>query len=105
MERNATDERIKEAVRDAYGGIARRYVEEPQRASCCGPSQPAACCGPSAATVDTSEAATRLYSAEEMVVEGASFDPASEVPPADWVDKLGLFTDLNEPVAVDLDDA
>ncbi len=66
MEKSATDERIREAVRDAYGGIARRYVEEPQRASCCGPSQPADCCGPSAATIDTSEAATRLYSTAEI---------------------------------------
>ena len=66
METSTTDERIKEAVRDAYGGIARRYVEEPQRRSCCGPSQATDCCGPSAVTIDTSEAATRLYSTEEL---------------------------------------
>ncbi len=66
MDTSATDERIKEAVRDAYGGIARRYVEEPQRASCCGPSQPSDCCGPTAATIDTSEAAARLYSTQEL---------------------------------------
>ena len=72
----ATDERIKEAVRQAYGDIARRFVEEPAlgtsrgqaeaptQASCCGPSAAAvedtaqaSCCGPSAAAVeDTAQA-------------------------------------------------
>ncbi len=66
MEKSATDERIKEAVRDAYGSIARRYVEEPQRACCCGPSQPTDCCAPSAATIAAGEAATRLYSMKEL---------------------------------------
>jgi arsenite methyltransferase len=62
MSKTMTDERIKEAVRETYGGIARRFVEEPAgtaRASCCGPTQTtedkdkqaaqAGCCGPSPA--------------------------------------------------------
>ena len=44
------DEKIRSAVRQAYGGIARRFVEEPApgpadgtaRASCCGPAESAA---------------------------------------------------------------
>jgi arsenite methyltransferase len=73
-----TDQRIKEAVRDAYGGIARRFVEEPAgRATvgCCGSSQAAesrdehpaqtSCCGPSEAGVEPT-AAARFYSAEEL---------------------------------------
>ncbi len=72
------DERIKEAVRDTYAGIARRFVDEPAgppRASCCGPTQTAesqdrqadqsGCCGPSAAAEET--AAARFYSVEELV--------------------------------------
>ena len=74
MSEGKTEEQIKDAVRNAYGSIARRYSEELQqvkqvsccgsspaaggsgqalRASCCGPSPAAAtsgsCCGPSAA--------------------------------------------------------
>jgi arsenite methyltransferase len=78
------EERIKEAVREAYGGIARRFVEEPDletgKASCCGPTQrrsqasccgPAesqaqtSCCGPSEVSVETSSAA-RLYEGEDL---------------------------------------
>jgi len=79
-----TDERIKEAVRETYGGIARRFVEEPASgpekaaegpapASCCGPSEAVAderpqtsCCGPSEAVADCSSVAARFYSAEEL---------------------------------------
>ena len=66
MSEIATDERIKEAVRQAYGDIATRFVEEPSRASCCGPSQPTSCCGPSKAAVETTDIAARFYSAEEL---------------------------------------
>jgi len=83
-----TDERIKEAVREAYGGIARRFVEEPATASCCGPTQAvedasqSSCCGPSPAAVgdvsqssccgpaeddaECSGGAARFYSSEEL---------------------------------------
>jgi SAM-dependent methyltransferase len=81
-----TDERIKEAVRDTYGGIARRFVEDtagtqqagccgPTQTSCCGPGQTApgqdrlgaqaSCCGSSEPAVDQG-AAVRFYSAEEL---------------------------------------
>jgi arsenite methyltransferase len=62
----ATDERIKEAVCQAYGDIASRFVGEPSRASCCGPSQPASCCDPSEVTVENAGAAARFYSTEEL---------------------------------------
>jgi len=72
-----TDEKIKEAVRQTYGSLARRFVEEPAPTSCCGPSQPANCCGPSEVAVESTNTAARLYSAEELVglpdsVTGAS---------------------------------
>jgi arsenite methyltransferase len=74
MSEVTADERIKEAVRQAYGGIARRFVEEPAlstvegsaRASCCGPSQSTDCCSPSEAAVENTGTATRLYPAEEL---------------------------------------
>ena len=68
------DEKIKEAVRQRYGGIARRFVEgsegmkkggaeEPVRASCCseGPSEQmsaSSCCGPSRMGVEEAVAET-----------------------------------------------
>ena len=54
MSEMVKDERIKEAVRDAYGGIARRVTGERgsvQPADCCGQAQEApqrvSCCDPS----------------------------------------------------------
>jgi arsenite methyltransferase len=76
MNGTMTDERIKDAVRQTYGDIARRFVEEPaegpSQRSCCGPSpassrEPAqkSCCGPSEASVDVSGAA-KFYPTEEL---------------------------------------
>jgi SAM-dependent methyltransferase len=76
MDNVVTDERIKEAVRETYGGVARRFVGEPApragRASCCGPGQEVAesqsqagCCGSSEAAVETAVAA-RFYSDDEL---------------------------------------
>ncbi len=66
MSKIATDERIKEAVRQAYGGIASQFVEGPAGASCCGPSQSTSCCGPSEVTVENTGAAVKFYSTEEL---------------------------------------
>jgi arsenite methyltransferase len=73
-----TDERIKEAVRDAYGDIARRFVEEPaDRAAggCCGSARTAerhgerpaqeGCCGQSRAAAEPAVAA-RFYATGEL---------------------------------------
>lgn len=73
MNDSKTDEKIKGAVRQTYGDIARRFVESPERASCCGPStgsgcgpgQPPSCCGPSEASTEGTGAA-RFYSAGEL---------------------------------------
>ncbi len=78
MDEERTSERIKDAVRDTYGGIARRFAEEPQvptRTGCCGPSPApetgaeraaqASCCGSSEAAV-AQTAAARFYAAEEL---------------------------------------
>jgi arsenite methyltransferase len=75
MDENTAGERIKEAVRQAYGDVARRSLGEPARPSCCGPSQPSCCaasqpadcaCAPSEASADTLSAATRLYGTEVL---------------------------------------
>jgi arsenite methyltransferase len=78
MSKVVTDEQIRDAVRDTYGRIARRFVEEPkaaERTSCCGPSEAAGskddqpaqtgCCGPSDAVVDQVGAAA-FYPADEL---------------------------------------
>ncbi len=68
---------IKQAVRQTYGNIARRFVEEPARtASCCGPAPSeakaesktaqASCCGPSEAPAESTGSAAKLYSAGEL---------------------------------------
>jgi arsenite methyltransferase len=89
MSEGNSAERIKNAVRDAYGSIARAFAEEPQgpaQACCCGPSSGAEragtraprtnCCGPSEASA-AQTAANRFYAAEELAelpesVTGAS---------------------------------
>jgi arsenite methyltransferase len=60
------DERIKEAVRQTYGDIARRFGGGAGQANCCGPGQPSSCCGPSEATVEATGAAAKFYLAEEL---------------------------------------
>jgi arsenite methyltransferase len=67
MRTSTRDEKIKEAVRHTYGGIARRHVAETRRPSCCGPGQAAECgCRPSAQAIEVAESATRLYSPDEL---------------------------------------
>ena len=74
MSDKATDEKVKEAVRQAYGRAARRFVEEPAQAGCCGaeasssdsPEQSATCCGAAEAAGVEASSALRLYSAEEL---------------------------------------
>ncbi len=89
-----TDEKIKEAVRQTYGGIARRFEEAPaadglRQVACCGPAQKAdetpaqsmgkgaSCCGPSEGAVEIASGAAALYPGEELAglpdsVTGAS---------------------------------
>lgn len=47
----------------------------------------------------------KLYSSDQMEVPGAVFSPEDEMPPADWPDTTGVFTDLNAPVVIDWDEA
>ncbi len=68
-----TDEGIKEAVRQTYGDIARRFVEEPVLSNGLSPSKGAvegparaSCCGPSEAVADSTSTAVMLYSAGEL---------------------------------------
>ena len=42
----------------------------------------------------------KLYSSPEMI-EGATFDPTTEIPPENWATLPDQFTDLNEPVLVE----
>jgi len=73
------DEKIKGAVRQHYGDIARRFTGEldlaeakPAQASCCGPSPAAkpaqaSCCGPApAAEAPAGSDAARLYPTEDL---------------------------------------
>jgi SAM-dependent methyltransferase len=117
MREMAKDEEIKEAVRDAYGGIARRVAWAPAssqpvgccgsaqeastQAGCCGSSQEApvrtSCCDPSA-PVETGPAA-RFYSEAELeglpdTVTGASLGcgnplAIAELQPGEVVLDLG----------------
>jgi arsenite methyltransferase len=81
MNEVTTHEKIKEAVRQAYGDIARRFVEKPVpaaveergRAGCCGPSEAATedadragCCDPSEVVAESTGGAAKLYSTEEI---------------------------------------
>ena len=81
MDEVQKDEKIKGAVRQHYGEIARRFVDEPaprtekvSRASCCGPAETrvaetaqSSCCGPApAAEVPAGTDAARLYPVEEL---------------------------------------
>ena len=66
------DDKIKEAVRQAYGGIARQHSPTPGASSCCGARQESSCCRPSqtsscCGTADpTAASAATLYPAAEI---------------------------------------
>ena len=66
------DEKIKDAVREAYGNVARRFVKEPTGTSCCGPSPAAveepkeSCCGPTETPAESAGYAARFYSDVEL---------------------------------------
>lgn len=70
-------EEIKEAVRQAYGGVARQFATGPAKASCCGSGRGSSCCGPQRVEIDAPGAAERFYTADELsglpeTVTGAS---------------------------------
>jgi arsenite methyltransferase len=81
MDNVQKEEKIKGAVRQHYGEIARRFVDESavetnkvSRASCCGPAETnvakaaqASCCGPAPAAEAASDSdAARLYPVDEL---------------------------------------
>lgn len=84
MSNEAMDDKIKTAVRQTYGQIARQFVQEPVRSSCCepqqaasccepqpatsccGPKQTTSCCGPSEPAEEATGPAGRYYSAHEL---------------------------------------
>lgn len=43
----------------------------------------------------------KLYSDDNMIVDGSGFSAAAEAPPADWDAQPGIYTDLNAPVVRD----
>ncbi len=67
-------EKIKEAVRQSYGGIARRFVQDPDletgqgvaHSGCCTPQASTGCCGPSETRAEITSVAAQFYSAEEL---------------------------------------
>jgi len=108
----ATEDRIKEAVRGTYGSIARNFVDAPTQAVCCGPRQTqgpgccppdqsggGSCCAPSTASIEAEGTAARLYAPEELAdlpesVTGASLgcgNPTAiaELQPGEVVLDLG----------------
>ena len=66
MENVTTEERIKKAVSQTYGDIARRFAEKPDPTNCCGSKQSTSCCNPSKAPAEAADNATRLYSSAEL---------------------------------------
>lgn len=101
MAEGDSERKIKKAVRDAYGQIARSVADEPirvVRASCCGPARDEAepalderagcsCCGPTGQVIEAADAA-RLYPAEELAglpetVTGASLGCGNPLAIAD----------------------
>ena len=76
------EEKIRSAVRQAYGGIARRFVEDllaegTAQASCCGPAESAAqesaqdcCCGSSGSSAE--DGAQASCCGPEVTVPGAA---------------------------------
>jgi arsenite methyltransferase len=98
------DDRIKQAVREAYGGIAQQLEESSRQSSCCGPSQRTSCCGPAndapdVDVLDEAGLAARFYSDEELAglpdtVTGASLGcgnpiAIAELQPGEVVLDLG----------------
>jgi len=120
MNETTRDEKIKDAVRQSYGSIARRFVEEPApgtsqesatgepaRSSCCGPSQSptprqsTGCCGSSQAA-DASQSAGCCGSSQataELTTAAARFyssDELSDLPDTVTDASLGC----GNPVAI-----
>jgi arsenite methyltransferase len=102
----ATGEEIKEVVREAYAGIARRYVEDdvaaPAQASCCGPSRTAAeeaaqaaCCGPSGATARDTAQASCCDPSEEVAEDGATGGAARFYSVEELANLPGSVTDVS----------
>jgi SAM-dependent methyltransferase len=107
MDSIKADEKIKKAVRQTYGSLARRFVEEPAlsnaeglaQTSCCGPLQASCCCSPSEAAVDITDPATTFYTPAELAhlpqsVTGASAgcgnpNAIAELQPGEVVLDLG----------------
>ncbi|MBN1581036.1 MAG: arsenite methyltransferase, partial [Anaerolineae bacterium] len=75
-----SDEKIKDAVRETYGGIARRFVEQPVKASCCGPSKAEAvekparssCCGSPGESAENVARSSCCAASEETTASGSA---------------------------------
>jgi arsenite methyltransferase len=65
MASTSADEKIKQAVREAYGGVARQVAGQVAGSGCCGSGR-SSCCGPRKAEAETTDAAARFYSAQEL---------------------------------------
>jgi arsenite methyltransferase len=58
--------KIKEAVREAYGEVARQFAGQPASSGCCGSGRTSSCCGPQKIDVEVPSGADRFYSAAEL---------------------------------------
>jgi len=91
MSNAATDEKIKEAVRQAYGSAASCCIAEPVQASCCcRPSQTqASSCCPTGVTAKTEDSDARLYSDEELASRAERTPAVAGLQPDEVVLDLG----------------
>jgi len=86
-----TDERIKEAVRQAYGSAASCCIAEPVQASygCCTIRTQASSCCPTGAAAETEDSDARLYSDEELVRLAERTPAVAGLQPGEVVLDLG----------------
>ena len=95
-----TDQEIKGEVRDAYGQIARRFVETPARASCCAPAAAevqSSCCG-SAPAVESGSSCCGSAPAAADERSGCCSPAATEAKPTRLGYTPDQMSDLPESV-------
>jgi arsenite methyltransferase len=91
MSEISVDEKIKQAVREAYGAAVRRFIAEPARASCgcrtcqAEPGSP----GPSESAAGTQDTAAILHSVEELDELEDRVPNVAEIRPREVVLDLG----------------
>ena len=89
MDDITSGETIKEAVRQAYGASARRFIAEPPGAGCCCCACQTSPSNPSEAAVETQDTAAILHSVEELAGRPDRAVNVAELQPGEVVLDLG----------------